>query len=128
MLVDRRFLLAGLAASGLVAGNRAFANDAGAYVGIWSGRLAGDVVVRLDIESHSRASLAALVLGGHEIPAMAMTVTAAGLHMDFGAASGLYDGKLDGDTIEGTWSPHGQAPMPLDFVRGDPLQAAHPPA
>ncbi len=133
MLVDRRVLLAGLAAGGLVTGHRAFANDApakdaAAYIGIWSGRLAGDVIVRLDIESEHQASLTALVLGGHDIPATTMTVTAAGLHLDFGAASGVYDGKLDGDTLRGTWSPHGQAPVPLDFSRGDPFQAAHPSA
>ena len=121
---DRRTLLGLLAAGGWVGAGQAQAFDASAYIGVWSGTLMGRLRLRLTIKSDTSASLVSIDQGGSEFAATAMTLTSAGLHMDFAGVKGRYDGKLDGDTIKGTWT-QGQA-MPLDFARGDAFKAAAP--
>lgn len=121
---DRRAVLGALAAGGLLGGAPAFAADSNTYVGTWSGTLMGRLRVRLVIRSGTAASLYSIDQGGNEIAATAMAITPAGLHMDFANIHGSYDGKLDGDTIKGTWT-QGQA-TPLDFTRGDAFKDVTP--
>jgi len=113
---DRRTVLGLLAAGGLFAAP-ALADDGNSYVGTWSGTLMGKLRLRLVIRSATAASLYSIDQGGNELAATAMTITPAGLHLAFANINGSYDGKLDGDTLKGTWT-QGQA-MPLDFTRGD---------
>ncbi len=121
---DRRTVLGLLAAAGGLAAAPALADDGNTYVGTWSGTLMGKLRLRLVIRSGTAASVYSIDQGGNEIAATAMAITPAGLHMAFANINGSYDGKLDGDTIRGTWT-QGQS-MPLDFTRGDAFKDAKP--
>jgi hypothetical protein len=97
--------------------------------GYWTGVLAGQLHVALVV--HGDTAIFNSIDQESKMSVDKLTFDGTNVHFDIAAVHGHYDGKLAGDTIDGTWSQG--APMPLVLTRGTPPAAgaepkAHPPA
>ena len=97
--------------------------------GYWTGTLGGRL--RLALTVHGATAILDSIDQGAKLPIDKLTFDGTNVHFEIAAVHGTFEGKLAGETIDGTWS-QGQ-PMPLTLTRGTPPTAGnepkpHPPA
>lgn len=99
----------------------------GAFVGIWSGSLdTGSQRLRLQLEIDAEtATLRSLDQGGAPIPASERVIEGDRIRLSFPSINSVFEGRLDGDRIVGTWRQSGTLPLVLE--RGEMMSAPPPP-
>lgn len=93
------------------------------FVGDWAGTLNAGMKLRLALHFANTAGvwsgfMDSIDQGANGIPLSAVTVNGTKLHFEISSINGYYDGTLNGDTINGSWSQNGNV-LPLDLARGD---------
>jgi hypothetical protein len=92
---------------------------------VWRGVLAGNLRLALTLAregDHYRGILESLDQGA-TMPVDRIAIEGDKLRFDIAAVSGSYEGKIDANRIDGTWTQNGE-PQPLAFTRSQRSQAA----